>query len=452
MAAMTKRPSVTPRNAIGPGSACASSCYCPPHKTLSPDSIMNHTDQDAAAAHQGGPLAGVRILDMATVVAAPFASTLCADMGAEVVKLELPDGTDPLRGLAPVKDKLPLYWKVTNRGKRGITLDVRKPEGRALFLKMLPQFDVLVENFRTGTLDRWGLDAGTLHAANPRLTILRLTGFGQTGPYAGRAGFARVFEAMSGFTNLVGDPCGPPLHMNYPMGDMVAGLFGAFSIAAAVADSRRAQDRGNGVHGREIDLSATEALFRLLEPLAVEYEQLGQVRQRAGNRATYTAPSNMYATADGHWVSLVASSDPIFRRLCHAIGEAGMADDPRYASNPERVRHLDALDAVIKTWFATHDYEAVAQALGAREIPFSKIFTIADIMRDPHFQARGAIVRLPDPDLGSIPAPCMVPRFSGHQPPAPRSGPAVGEHNDAFYGELGLTAADLETLRGQQVV
>lgn len=452
MAAMTKRPSVTPRNAIGPGSACASSCYCPPHKTLSPDSIMNHTDQDAAAAHQGGPLAGVRILDMATVVAAPFASTLCADMGAEVVKLELPDGTDPLRGLAPVKDKLPLYWKVTNRGKRGITLDVRKPEGRALFLKMLPQFDVLVENFRTGTLDRWGLDAGTLHAANPRLTILRLTGFGQTGPYAGRAGFARVFEAMSGFTNLVGDPCGPPLHMNYPMGDMVAGLFGAFSIAAAVADSRRAQDRGNGLHGREIDLSATEALFRLLEPLAVEYEQLGQVRQRAGNRATYTAPSNMYATADGHWVSLVASSDPIFRRLCHAIGEAGLADDPRYASNPERVRHLDALDAVIKTWFATHDYEAVAQALGAREIPFSKIFTIADIMRDPHFQARGAIVRLPDPDLGSIPAPCMVPRFSGHQPPAPRSGPAVGEHNDAFYGELGLTAADLETLRGQQVV
>lgn len=452
MAAMTKRPSVTPRNAIGPGSACASSCYCPPHKTLSPDSIMNHTDQDAAAAHQGGPLAGVRILDMATVVAAPFASTLCADMGAEVVKLELPDGTDPLRGLAPVKDKLPLYWKVTNRGKRGITLDVRKPEGRALFLKMLPQFDVLVENFRTGTLDRWGLDAGTLHASNPRLTILRLTGFGQTGPYAGRAGFARVFEAMSGFTNLVGDPCGPPLHMNYPMGDMVAGLFGAFSIAAAVADSRRAQDRGNGLHGREIDLSATEALFRLLEPLAVEYEQLGQVRQRAGNRATYTAPSNMYATADGHWVSLVASSDPIFRRLCHAIGEAGMADDPRYASNPERVRHLDALDAVIKTWFATHDYEAVAQALGAREIPFSKIFTIADIMRDPHFQARGAIVRLPDPDLGSIPAPCMVPRFSGHQPPAPRSGPAVGEHNDAFYGELGLTAADLETLRGQQVV
>ncbi|MDW3681142.1 CoA transferase [Cupriavidus sp. CV2] len=413
---------------------------------------MNHTDQDAPAARQNGPLAGVRILDMATVVAAPFASTLCADMGADVVKLELPNGTDPLRGLAPVKGKLPLYWKVTNRGKRGITLDVRKPQGRALFLKMLPQFDVLVENFRTGTLDRWGLDAETLRAANPRLTILRLTGFGQTGPYAGRAGFARVFEAMSGFTNLAGDPSGSPMHMNYPMGDMVAGLFGAFSIAAAVADSRRAQAHGNEARGREIDLSATEALFRLLEPLAVEYEQLGQVRNRAGNRATYTAPSNMYATADGHWVSLVASSDPIFRRLCHAIGDPAMADDPRYASNPERVRHLDALDAAVKAWFATHDYAAVAQALGVHEIPFSKIFTIVDILEDPHFLARGAVVRLPDPDLGSIPAPCMVPRFSGHAPPAPRSGPAVGEHNAAFYGELGLTPADLETLRELQVV
>ncbi|MHA7681066.1 CaiB/BaiF CoA transferase family protein [Cupriavidus sp. PET2-C1] len=413
---------------------------------------MNHIDQDARAAQQNGPLAGVRILDMATVVAAPFASTLCADMGADVVKLELPDGTDPLRGLAPVKGDLPLYWKVTNRGKRGITLDVRKPEGRALFLKMLPRFDVLVENFRTGTLDRWGLDAETLRAANPRLTILRLTGFGQTGPHAGRAGFARVFEAMSGFTNLAGDPSGSPMHMNYPMGDMVAGLFGAFSIAAAVADSRRAHMHGNEARAREIDLSATEALLRLLEPLAVEYEQLGQVRQRAGNRATYTAPSNMYATADRQWVSLVASSDPIFRRLCHAIGEPAMADDPRYASNPARVCHLDALDAIVKTWFAAHDYEAVARALGAHEIPFSKIFTIVDILEDPHFQARGAVVRLPDPDLGSIPAPCMVPRFSGHAPPAPRSGPAVGEHNAAFYAELGLTPADLETLRELQVV
>ena len=372
-----------------------------------------------------GPLAGLRILDMATVVAAPLASTLCADMGADVVKLELPDGSDPLRGLAPVKDGMPLYWKVANRGKRGISLDVRKPEGRALFLKLLPGFDVLVENFRAGTLARWGLDADTLRAANPRLTVLRLTGFGQTGPYAGRAGFARIFEAMSGFTNLVGEADGQPMHMNYPAGDAVAGLFGAFAIATAAAERRRHPD----LPGRDIDLSATEALFRLLEPLAVEYEQLGQVRQRAGNQATYTAPSNMYATRDGQWVSMVASSNPIFRRLCVAIGAPALAEDARFATNPARVANLAALDALIAGWFGTHDYAAVAAALDAHDIPFSKIFTIEDIVHDPHFQARQAIVRLPDPELGTVPAPCAVPRFSGHAPPVPCTGPAVGQHN-----------------------
>ncbi|GJG98326.1 CaiB/BaiF CoA-transferase family protein [Cupriavidus pauculus] len=397
-----------------------------------------------------GPLAGIRILDMATVLAAPFSSTLCADMGAEVVKLELPDGSDPLRGLAPVKGDLPLYWKVTNRGKRGISLDVRKPAGRELFLKLLPEFDVLVENFRTGTLDRWGLDLETLHRANPRLSVLRLTGFGQTGPYAQRAGFARIFEAMSGFTNLTGEPGGAPLHMNYPMGDMVAGLFGAFAIASAMAERRRPGNEN--MPGREIDLAATEALFRMLEPLAVEHEQLGQVRQRAGNRATYTAPSNMYATADGEWVSLVASSGAIFRRLCQAIGRPALADDARFATNPLRVQHLEALDAEIAWWFGAHDYADVAQALARHEIPFSKIFSIADIVDDPHFQARQAIVRLPDPDLGSIPAPCVVPRFSGHAPAPARSGPDVGEHNEEVYGALGLTADDIAGLRRDGVV
>lgn len=406
----------------------------------------SHTSDDPSR-RQHGPLSGVRILDMATVLAAPFASTLCADMGADVVKLELPDGSDPLRGLAPVKDGLPLFWKITNRGKRGITLDVRKPEGRALLLRMLPQFDVLVENFRTGTLDRWGLDFETLQQARPGLIVLRLTGFGQTGPYARRAGFARIFEAMSGFTNLAGEAGGSPLHMNYPIGDMVAGLFGAFSIAAAVAERH-----GTPAPGREIDLSATEALFRLLEALPVEHEQLGQVRGRAGNRAGYTAPSNMYATADGEWISLVASSDPIFRRLCAAIGRPELADDPCYATNPLRVRHIERLDAILADWFAAHGYAAVSAALTEGEIPFSKIFSIADVAQDPHFAAREAIVRLPDADLGSVPAPCVVPRFSGYQPPPPHSGPAVGEHNASFYAELGIDAGELSALRGQGVI
>lgn len=393
-------------------------------------------------------LQGVRILDIATVVAGPFAATLCGDLGAEVLKIELPDGSDALRGLAPIRDEHALHWKVTNRGKRGITLDVRKPAGHALFLRLLPQFDVLVENFRTGTLDRWGLDWPTLQAANPKLTVLRLTGFGQTGPYATRPGFARIFEAMSGIANLTGEADGSPQHMNYPLGDMVAGLFGAFSIAAAMVE-RRAQPHAPG---REIDLSATEALLRLLETLPVEREQLGQVRARAGTRATYTAPSNIYRTSDGTWLTVVGSSEAIFRRLCDAMGQQQLPLDPRFASNPQRVRHLDEIDGIVAAWCAEHDFQEVAAGLQENGVPFSKVYNMADIEADPHFRAREVIIRLPDPDLGSVPAPCIVPRFSGTAPEAPTAGPGVGQHNDEVYRSLGLDDARLTELRAQQVI
>ena len=405
-------------------------------------------DPQTKSNHAQGALAGVRILDMATVLAAPFGATLCADHGAHVVKLELPDGSDPLRTLQPIKDGKPLWWKVANRGKRGITLDVRKPKGRELFLKLLPQFDVLVENFRVGTMDRWGLDARTLFAANPRLVILRLTGFGQTGPYSKRPGFARVFEAMSGFTNLTGEAGGTPMHTNFPVGDVVAGVFAAFSIAAEVARLRADPQ----ARGAEVDLSATEALFRLLEPLAAEYELLGFARGPAGNRATYTAPSNMYCSADGVSFSLVASSDQVFVRLAKALGHAEWAEDPRYATNVARVRHGAELDADIAAWFAARPYDEIVAALDGGGVPFSKIYSIADIARDPQFLAREAIMRLPDPEFGSLPAPCVVPRIVGRAAPVPRSGPAVGEHNAEVYRGLGLSDAEIDALRDERVI
>ena len=395
-----------------------------------------------------GSLSGIRILDMATVLAAPLGATLCADHGAEVVKLELPDGSDALRALQPVKDGVPLWWKIANRGKRGITLDVRQPRGREVFLEMLPSFDVLVENFRTGTMDRWGLDIETLHRVNPRLVVIRLTGFGQTGPYRGRPGFARIFEAMSGFTSLTGEAGGSPLHSNFPVGDAVAGLFCAFSIAAEVARLRGNPD----AMGVEVDLAATEALFRLLDPLPVEHEQLGQVRTPEGNRASYTAPSNMYRSADGVYFSLVASSDIIFARLCKAIGRAEWADDVRFRTNPARVVHLVELDAGLSAWFAARAYEPIAEALEEAGVPFSKVYTIADIEQDPHYLARQAIVRLPDPDFGSLPAPCIVPRIVGREMPIPRTGPSVGEHNAEVYAEFGIDAARLASLRAERVV
>lgn len=395
-----------------------------------------------------GPLAGVRILDMATVLAAPFAATLCADLGAEVVKLELPDGSDPLRSLAPVKDGLPLYWKVTNRGKKGITLDVRKPRGRALFLELLPSFDVLVENFRAGTLERWGIGPEALFEANPRLVLLRVTGFGQTGPNATKPGFARIFEAMSGLTNLTGHSDGPPLHMNFPIGDTVAGVFGAFAITSELV-RLRADSQARGI---EIDLSATEALMRMLEPLAVEREQLGLVRRRSGNLASYTAPSNMYRSADGQHFTLVASSDAIFRRLCEAMGLGPLPQDLRFRTNPARVQHCLALDAILAEWFAARPYDEVARVLNAAEVPFSKAYTIDDILADAHFQARQSLMRLPDDDLGSVPAPCVVPRAVGRVAPVPHAGPAVGQHNAEVYGSLGLGEAELAALRSERVI
>lgn len=395
-----------------------------------------------------GALAGVRILDMATVLAAPFGATLCADHGAEVVKLELPDGSDPLRGLQPVKDGVPLWWKVANRGKKGITLDVRKPQGRDLLLRMLAQFDVLVENFRTGTMDRWGLDTQALLAANPRLVILRLTGFGQTGPYAARPGFARIFEAMSGFTSLTGERGGSPLHTNFPVGDAVAGLFAAFAIASEIARLRGDPD----AQGCVVDLAATEAVFRLLDPLAVEHEQLGLVRQPEGNCASYTAPSNMYMSQERVFFSLVASSNPIFMRLAQVVGHPEWSSDPRFASNPARVTHLQELDAALAGWFIVRPFADIAAALEAAGVPFSKVYTIEDIEQDAQFLARQAIVRLPDPLYGSLPAPCIVPRITGRDMPVPRTGPDVGEHNAEVYARFGLGADALAGLRAQGVV
>ena len=393
-------------------------------------------------------LEGVRILDLSTVLAAPFAATLCADLGASVTKVELPDGSDALRGLAPTTPEHALYWKLINRNKQGITLDVRQPEGRALLLRALARTDVLVENFRTGTLDKWGLDLATLHQANPRLVVLRVTGFGQTGPDAARPGFARIFEAMSGLTHLIGTPQSGPQHPNLPLGDLVTGVFGAFSIASAMAAMRADPQR----KGFDIDLSGTEALMRLLDPLAVEHELLGTVRGHVGNRADYTAPSNMYRTQDGVWVTLVASSDPIFRRLCVAMGQDNWAQDPRFASNPLRCRHVAVLDEGIGQWFAGQTFVQVAQVLGQAQVPFTRVYTIVDVLQDPQVQHRESIMRLPDPQLGSLPAPCVVPRVPDTLPVAHRSGPDVGEHNPSFYRELGLSVSEIESLRQKGVI
>lgn len=393
-------------------------------------------------------LQDVRILDLSTVIAAPFAATLCADLGAEVTKIELPDGSDALRGLAPTTPEHALYWKTVNRGKKGITLDIRTPQGKELFLKIIQRTDVLVENFRTGTLDRWGCDLKTLLTANPNLIVLRLTGFGQTGPYAERPGFARIFEAMSGLTNLIGTPQSGPQHPNIPIGDLIAGLFGAFSIASAIASLRRDPSQG----GFEIDLAATEALFRLLDPLAVEYSLLGFNRTHVGNQASYTAPSNMYKSKDGKWVTLVASSDAIFKRLCIAMNQPELISDPKFSSNPKRCANANEIDENISAWFSKSEFKEIARIFDEAIIPYTKVYDISDVMNDPQVQARDGIINLIDEDLGEVPAPCRVPRIPDITDTKIKTGPKTGEDNFTFYKDLGLSNQDISTLKQSKVI
>lgn len=395
-----------------------------------------------------GPLAGLRILDMSTVVAGPFAATLLADLGADVIKVELPGRGDPLRELAPHKNDVPLWWKVTNRNKKGITLDLRKPDGKPLLAKLLADRDVLVENFRSGTLDQWGITRDWLQAINPRLTILRVTGFGQTGPYRDRPGFARIFEAMSGFTRMCGEEGGSPLHLGYPISDAIGGLFGAVGVLGALY--RLKEDPA--ARGQEIDCSMTEAMLRTLDFLAIEYDQLGAIRTGSGNRSQYAAPGNIYATSDGKWASIAASTQSIFARFCAALGVEELLSDARFADNPSRVKHRHVLDGIVGGAIARLTLAELRSRLEAHEVGFSPIYDASDIFSDPHFIAREAIVSVPDEELGEVRMQCVVPRFS-ETPGAVRSaGPSIGQHNDEVYRALGLAPDEIKRLKEARTI
>ena len=395
-----------------------------------------------------GPLKGLRVLDIATIVAAPFAAALLADYGAEVLKVELPSG-DGGRGFPPFKEGKSLWWKVTNRNKKFVSLDLRKPEGIQIFKQLLPRFDVLVENFRPGTLDRWGLSKEVLWAIQPRLVILRSTGFGQDGPYRDRPGFARIFEAMGGIAYITGEPGGEPMHAGYPIGDAVGGVFGALGILAALWKRARDPD----APGEEIDLSLTEATLRLLEFLAIEHDQLGTVRERSGNANQYSAPAAVYRTRDARWVSLSGSTNALYANNCRAIGRPDLIEDPRFASNGSRVEHMTELNSIFAAWCAGQSLADVLEAFRAAQGTIAPVYSIDQIFADPQIQARDAITTVPDKDFGSVRMQNVVPRFANDPGRVHSTGGSIGQDNAEVYGEwLALSGEEQQRLKRSGVI
>ena len=396
-----------------------------------------------------GPLAGYRVLDISNVIAGPFAAALLGDFGAEVLKAELPGGGDVLRTLPPHKDGKPLLWKAVNRNKRAITLDLRKPQGQDLLKRLLPRFDVLIENYRPGTLDRWGLDRDTLWRLKPGLVILRVTGFGQTGPYANYAGFARLFEAYAGLTYITRAPGDEPMHPGYPIGDPIGGVFGAFGVLAALLH----RAKNPQAPGQEIDLACTEAMLRLLEVLPIKFDQLGEVHEPVGSGNAYVAPAGVFRSSDGGWVTFTAPTQSVFERFCKLIGRPELLADPKYAGNQQRVEHFGELNAIVAGWIATRPWREVVRELSEAGVSVAPVYSNRDIARDEHFKFRNAIARVVDDDFGSVAVPCVVPRLSATPGEARSSGPAPGAHNAEIYGDwLGLSAREQAALRDSGVI
>ena len=395
------------------------------------------------------PLKGVRVIDAGNMVAAPFATVLLADFGAEVIKIEHPQYGDGQRKLEPItKEGIPLWWKAVARNKRCITLNLGKPEGAGIFRELCRNCDVVVENYRPGVFEKWGLGYDVIAAIDPRIIMLRISGFGQTGPYANRAGFGRVAEAMAGLTNLIGEADGPPMTPGYPLGDLIAGMLGAFSVMVALynRDAR-------GGNGQVIDLALFEAVFRLLDFDAIQFDQLNTIHMRSGNSASYVAPSSTFSTQDGKWLTLAASTQSVWLRLARAIDREDMITNPNYLENPQRLERADEVNGIVGEWIERHTFDQVVERFEKFEVAYSKIFDIKDIFDDVQYRAREALVRVPDPDLGAPVVQNVVPKFSDTPGSVDTLGAKMGAHNQEIYGdELGFSAEKLKRLKDEEII
>jgi crotonobetainyl-CoA:carnitine CoA-transferase CaiB-like acyl-CoA transferase len=407
-----------------------------------PDGACSDTGVTKAA------LNGLRVLDISTVIAGPHLGMMLGDFGADVIKVEHPQKGDPLRGTGYQKDGVGLWWKMANRNKRCVTLNLGKPAGAELFKRLAADADVVIENFRTGTLERWGIGWETLHALNPRLVLVRVTGFGQTGPYRFRPGFGTIAEVFSGFANITGAESGPPTLPNFGLADGIAASYGTSAVMFALYHRDV-----NGGSGQYIDLSLYEPIFQILGPQALQYDQLGVVQTRMGNRSKNNAPRNTYETRDGRWVAISTNSPAIVTRVLTLCGGAEVAADPRFQTSQGRVEHIDEVDGIVATWILARDLDEVLQAFEQAEAAIGPSYDIAQIFADPQYQARNDVVAVEDDELGTIKMANAFPFLSQTPGKVRHAGPRMGQHNDTVYvDELGMSDEELAQLRADGIV
>jgi succinyl-CoA---D-citramalate CoA-transferase len=398
-----------------------------------------------------GPLAGVRVVELGQLLAGPFTGRLLGDMGAEIVKVEAPGQPDAIRDWGKAKyEGRSLWWPVQSRNKKCITLNLRHERGQELLLELVKRADVVTENFRPGTLEKWNLAFDRLSAVNPKIILARISGYGQTGPYAARAGFASAAEAMSGMRYINGFPGEPPPRMHLSLGDSLAGMFAAQGILSALYW----RDAVGGGKGQVIDVSLLESCFALLESTVPEYDRLGLVREPGGTHLKGIAPSNIFKSRDGKWMVIAANQDNVFRRLCDAIGRPELKDDPKFSTHLARGENQDEIEGIIGDWAASHDAAEVDRVLNEAGVICGPVNTIADIFADEHFWAREMLLAHEDPEFGEYIGPGITPKLS-ETPGAVRWSATwdEGSHNREVYGGLlGLPEAEIEELRQEGVI
>ncbi|MGD9795813.1 MAG: CaiB/BaiF CoA transferase family protein [Dehalococcoidia bacterium] len=397
---------------------------------------------------RSGPLAGVRVVETGSLLAGPLCARLLADYGADVVKIEDPARGDIGRHWGRNKlDGESLWWPLMARNKRCVTINLRDPEGQDLARRLCDSADILVENFRPGTLERWNLGPERLHATNPGLVVVRVSGFGQSGPYRDKAGFGVVGEAIGGLRYTTGTEGEAPPRVGVSIGDQLASVFGVVGALLGL-HARRTTGRG-----QVADVAIYEAVFAMMESIVTEYARLGVLPERTGSRLAGVAPSNIYPTSDGEWIIIGGNAENVFRRLMDAIGDAELAEDPRFSTHTARGVNFEALDAIISAWTRQRSADDVVDALDVAGVPASRIYSPADIVADPHFAARDMLLRIADDKLGELLMPGIVPKMSDTPGSMAWLGPEHGEHTDQVFGkELGISTDELSGLRERGII